>query len=128
MAKNNVRVEIPGDPSALIALAAKIDARHLALGTASPLKELEDVATFGPAVARAADHDGKADDYEAKRETEIGERNKDVPGVTKGVRARRDLLLAVYQSNPKKLTEFGFDVSDSPAATPGAAPKPAPGK
>ena len=127
MAKNNVRVEIPGDPSELIALAAKIEKKHVDLGTASPLRELEDVATFGPAVARAAEHDGKADEYEGKRETEIGERNKDVPNVRNGTRTRRDLLLAVFASNPKKLTEWGFNVSEGGTGG-GDATKPAPGK
>ncbi len=127
MAKNKVRVEIPGDPSELIVLAAKIEDKHAKLGDKSPLKELEDVETFGPAVTRAAGHDGKADEFEAKRETEIGERNKDVPAVKEGVRTRRDLLLAVFASNPKKLTEWGFNVSEGGTGSTPAA-KPAAGK
>jgi hypothetical protein len=51
--------------------------------------------------------------YRSKAETEIGERNKDLPTVTEALRSARDVLVGTFRANPKKLTEFGFDVSDS---------------
>lgn len=129
MAKKNVRVKIPSDPTALIELAAKIEKKHADLGAASPLKSLEDAEAFGPAVTRAKTQDDLATDFSSKAETAYGERDKDLPAVKQGVRNRRDALLATHASNPKKLTEWGFDVSDSPQGSDGdAAAKPAAGK
>lgn len=113
MPRKNVRVKIPTDPSAVIALAGKIQAKNAELGDASPIKDLDDAETFAPAVTRAAANDKDADDFATKAETSRGERNKDLPVVKEGVRARRDALLGKYRSNPKKLTEWGFGVDDS---------------
>ncbi len=117
MARHNVRVIIPTDPSALIALAQLIEKKHVELGDASPLKDEEDAAVFSPAVVRGAENDAGADKSRKVAETLTGERNKDLPVIDDGVRRRRDTLLAKYRSNPKKLTEFGFEVDDSPQSS-----------
>jgi hypothetical protein len=115
MARKTVRIEIPRDPSEGITLLGKAKEQHEALGAASPLKELEWEKIILPAYARALAHDSKADEYHAKAETETGERNKDMPVVNESLRSIRDVLFGIYRANPKKLTEFGFNVSDSPA-------------
>jgi hypothetical protein len=125
MARKTVRVKVPTDPSELIALAGKIEAHSVDLGTASPLTDLEDAESYGPAVARAAEQDGLRDGFAQKAETATGERNKDLPAIIEGVRARRDLLLGLYRSNPKKLTEYGFAVDDTPQSSGGTGAPPA---
>lgn len=134
MARYTVRVDIPTDPSELLTLAGKIDAKERELGDSSPLKALDDNESFGGCIERSTAADKKADDFTSKAETQIGERNKDLPAVREGVRARRDTLLGVFRKNPRKLSEFGFAVSDTPAdsgssATSAAAPaSPGPAK
>jgi hypothetical protein len=122
MARYTVRVDIPSDPTELLTLAAKIDAKERQLGDSSPLKALEDAPTFGGCIQRAAAADKEADEFASKAETQIGERNKDLPAVLEGVRARRDTLLGVFRKNPRKLSEFGFVVSDTPADNGSSAP------
>lgn len=124
MPRKPVRVEIPRDPSEAIALLGTVKAKSDALGAASPLAGLE-WDKIAPAHARAAEHDGKADQFRKDSERETGERNKDMPAVNDALRSARDVLLGVYRSNPKKLGDFGFEVADSPAgggddAAPGA--------
>jgi hypothetical protein len=95
---------------------------------------LEDAETFGGCVQRETAADNEADDFASQAETQIGERNKDLPAVLEGVRARRDTLLGVFRKNPRKLSEFGFAVSDTPADNGSTAPtapepgSPGPGK
>jgi hypothetical protein len=113
MPKRNVRIEIPGDPSEVIALLGKVKTKHEALGAASPLAGLE-WDNIGPAYERALVQDGKADESRKIAETATGERNKDMPAVTEALRSARDVLAGIYRANPKKLTEFGFEVNDSP--------------
>jgi len=100
------------------------------LGAGSPLGGLEWVKEIGPAYDRAATQDGLADGYHQKAETATGERNKNMPAVMVALRSSRDVLAGIYAANPKKLTEFGFDVNDSPAnqPPPPAGPSPTAGK
>lgn len=101
MPNNKVKVDIPRDPSEAIALLGKIKKKHGDLGDASPLNGLEG-DKIGPAQVQAAEHDGKADDFRSKAETEIGERNKDVPVVKEGLRSVRDVLLGLNRARPEE--------------------------
>ncbi len=114
MPRKNFRVKIPTDPSERITLAKAISAKHADLGAASPLNDMEDEADYSASLAKADTQDAKADKARKEAETATGERNKHMPAVDGGIRARRDVLLGKYRSNPKKLTEFGFEVDDSP--------------
>jgi hypothetical protein len=125
MPRKNFRVKIPTDPSERIKLAKAISAKHADLGAASPLNDMEDEADYASALTNADAQDAKADKARKEAETATGERNKHMPAVDGGIRARRDVLLGKYRSNPKKLTEFGFDVDDSPTGDDSAEePKP----
>ena len=114
MPRKNFRVKIPTDPSERIKLAKAISAKHDDLGAASPLTDMEDEADYASALTSADAQDTIADRARKESETATGERNRHMPAVDGGVRARRDVLLGKYRSNPKKLTEFGFEVDDSP--------------
>ena len=114
MPRKNFRVKIPTDPSARIALAKAMKAKHDELGAGSPLTDMEDEAIYNASLTKAGTEDAKADKARKEAETATGERNKHMPAVDNGIRARRDVLLGKYRSNPKKLTEFGFEVDDSP--------------
>jgi hypothetical protein len=130
MAKRKVRIEIPADPSAALGLLGKVQTQHNVLGAASPLTGLKWEEVIEPAYDRALEQDGLADGFHQKAETATGERNKDMPTVMAAIRSARDVLVGIYAANPKKLIEFGFDVSDShenPTAPP-AGPSPTPGQ
>ena len=114
MPRKNFRVKIPTDPSERIKLAKAIKAKHDELAAASPLSDMEDEAAYTTALSSADVQDAKADKSRKESETATGERNKHMPAVDGGIRARRDVLLGKYRSNPKKLTEYGFEVDDSP--------------
>src|SRR5271155_419658 len=48
-----MRIKIPENPDDLITLAKAIGVKHTALGTASPLNGIEDIADFGGLVTTA---------------------------------------------------------------------------
>jgi hypothetical protein len=54
---------------------------------------------------------------ELRRQMELTYRERDllVKPIKEAVMASRDLLLGAYRANPKKLGDWGFEVSDRPA-------------
>ncbi len=125
MPRKNFRVKIPTDPSERIALAKAMLAKHVEMGADSPLGGMEDEEKYGSALGSAAAQDAIADRTRKESETATGERNRHLPTVDEGIRARRDVLLGKFRSNPKKLTEYGFEVDDSPTGD-SSTPDPAP--
>ena len=57
MAKSNVRIPLPTDPSETIALLTKVKAKHDELGAASPLTGLKWEKVISPALAIAAEQE-----------------------------------------------------------------------
>jgi len=116
-----VRVEIPSDPTAKIALLKKAKAKHDELAANSPLKGLKWETHIAPALARADTADQLSDDLGRKREKATSDRDVEMPTVTEALRSIRDVLLGFNRDNPDALGDFGFDISDasnSPTPTP----------
>lgn len=115
MARLNVRIPIPVDPSETLRLLRKVMTKHGQLAAASPLAGLE-WDKIGPALDRAEAQDALSDQLYRDAEKATKERNLDMPAINGAVRAARDVLIGVYRSNPKKAGDFGFTVNDSPKA------------
>jgi hypothetical protein len=115
------RVDIPRNPGERLKLAAAILAKHTALAATSPLKDLNWTAT-GPTVATATGLDTAAKQLEKDLEKAYGDRDALMPAIDKEIARSRDLLLALYRDNPRKLGDYGFVVNDT---TPAKKAKPA---
>ncbi len=109
----STQVDIPRNPGERLKLAAAILAKHTALAAASPLKDLN-WAAAGPTVATATGFDTSAKQLEKDLEKAYGDRAALMPAIDKEIARSRDLLLALYRDNPRKLGDFGFVVNDSP--------------
>ena len=122
-----VRVEIPSDPTAKIALLKKAKAKHDELAANSLLKGLkwDTLIAPAPALARADTADQLSDDPGRKREKATGERDVETPTVTEALRSIRDVLLGLNRDNPDALGDYGFGVSDASSSPP---PTPPPAK
>jgi hypothetical protein len=118
MANNKFRVVIPENPAAKIALAEKINAKHIEAGAQSPLHSLETNKweENGPKVATCRQLHNEAETK--KQQAEVAYRQRDVllDPITNSIKASRDLLIGVYRENPKKLIDWGFVVDDTPRA------------
>jgi hypothetical protein len=109
------RVDIPrSNPSERLKLATAILAKHTALAAASPLKDLNWTAV-GPTVATATGYDTTAKQLAKDLEKNYGDRDALMAAIDKEITRSRDLLLAIYRDNPRKLGDFGFVVNDTPA-------------
>ena len=76
----------------------------------------------GPSVAAATGYDNSAKQLERDLEKAYGDRDALLPAIDKEIARARDLLLALYADNPRKLGDFGFVVDDSPRAAKRSAP------
>ena len=120
------RVVIPENPEKALRLAEKVMAKHTADGAASPLNTLNDHtwAANGPKVAQALALEAQAKQLEKDVENLYKQRNALIAPVKETLRSSRDLLLAAYKTNPKKLGEWGFEVNDTPQPKKKEDPKP----
>ena len=114
MKKQNLRINIPLNPTLLILLAAAIKAQHGQLGKNSPLTALE-WDTLAPLIDEAATADAKLTALQKEVEVLSGRRQVLLDDtLTDFVRSSRDILLGVFRKEPRLLIDFGFDVSDTP--------------
>jgi tryptophanyl-tRNA synthetase len=118
MANPNVRVEIPRNAEETLDLASKINKKHTAMTTTSPLNALQTHtwAVNGPQVATALALHQQAEDLKRQAEEAYRKRDLLMGEIKESILASRDLLLGVYRDNPKILGEWGFEVNDSVAA------------
>ena len=109
------RVNIPTNPKFLLDLAAKILKKHTELAAESPLNALESNTwtVNGPKVAEGLLKHQQAEEWSKLAEEATKQRNLHAADLKESVKATRDLLLGIYRENPKKLGEFGFDISYS---------------
>lgn len=122
-----MRINIPGNPDDLIALAKAILAQHTKLGAASPLNGINGIAGFGALVTAADNSNQQASTlYEqAKTATEARDNalgsDLTTPGYVRYfVAAARDVLAGQNKGSEHKLGDWGFDVIAAAAATPAA--------
>jgi hypothetical protein len=121
MAKSNVRIPLPTNPSEGIALLKSVKAKHEELGAASPLAGLK-WSEISPALATADEKDGLSDKLRKQAEKATEARDAKMPVVTEALRSARDVLLGLNRDNPRVLGDYGFTVDDSPRAAVAPAP------
>lgn len=112
---NKVRIVIPKNPKEMLELAAKIYAKNEAVGAQSPLTSL-DWADLGPKIQEALEFHNEAEELKKQMEKLYEQRNKILLPVDDLVKQSRDLLKAIYRSEPRKIGDYGFEVNDTPAA------------
>ena len=117
-----MRITIPTNVDDHLTLAKAILAQHAALGPASPLNGIKDIATFGPQT-KAADAANtlakslakQAETAKQNRDLALGQSGQLTPGSVRFfVTSARDVLLGLNKGNEKKLGDWGFVVDDSP--------------
>ena len=114
MKKNNARIAIPVNPTALIELAAAIKAQHEKLGKNSPLVVL-DWEKNSPLIDEATEADTKLTALEKEVEKLSGRVSVLVnASLVDFVRSCRDVLTGAYRGELRQMVDFGFEVDDTP--------------
>lgn len=120
--KRTVRVEIPTEsPDKFITLAGAIVAQNTAEGAASPLSGKIDMAVYASRATDAGTMFNNAASKRAEKEAKHGEalaicgyaagQTSETEGTLYQIITQvRDLLLAVYHTNPEELSVWGYDV------------------
>jgi hypothetical protein len=120
MPNSKPRVNIPTNPAQELELAERINSKHVSDGVASPLNALQNHKWEDNAskITEALTLHQQAE--ELQRQANLAYRKRDliVDEIDLSIKSSRDLLLGIYHDNPKELTQWGFDVSDSPKAAP----------
>lgn len=109
------KISVPRNVEELLTLANAIYAKHLVDGDKSPLSQLEDFNfdEIGPNLQRALQKHNEGESKRREAEKAIEERDilmGDVAGV---VRSSAGLLKAVFAKTPRRLGDWGFEVSES---------------
>lgn len=118
MPNPKVRVDIPANASDRLNLAGRIYARHTSDGASSLLNSLQSHKweTNGPEVTNALSLHQQAEEFQRQANLAYRKRDLLLDEITESVKSSRDLLLGVFHDNPKELSQWGFDVSDSAKA------------
>jgi len=118
MGKTSGRIEISRNLVKMLELAAKVYAKHLTEGANSPLNAMNDYdwAKVGPTIENALAKHNEAEALKGQMEAAYRERDLLLPAIDETLKASRNLLKALNAKNPKRITEWGFDVNDTAAA------------
>ncbi len=108
-----VRVKISKNTEELLKLADLVAKKHQALGDTSPLKAL-DWDKQAENVGKALELHKQAKEYERLTKQAHEQRNLLTTPLDDLLKQTRDLLKALYRTEPKTLGEFGFQVDESP--------------
>jgi hypothetical protein len=113
---SKARIQIPKNVQEVLELAEIINAKHTTDGETSPLNTLKDLNLqgIGTRVAACQVQHLKAEDLRRQMELAYRERDAMLKPIGETIKATRDLLLGVYRTQPKRLGEWGFTVSDGP--------------
>lgn len=113
-----VRITIPTNVQEMIDLGRIVKSKHVADGATSPLNALVDHpwAEMEAQLNESLELHLRAEELKRQMELTYRERDAKLKPVCETLKASRDLLLGIYRSNPKKLGEWGFKVSDSPSS------------
>ena len=115
MKKQTVRVVLPENPKEMLDLAAVIYEKHQAAGAQSPLAGLS-WNDLGPKITDAIKFHNEAEELRKQMEKSYEQRNLILAPIDDLVKQSRDLLKAIYRSEPRKMGDYGFVVNDTPAA------------
>lgn len=118
MARTKGRIVISSNPKDNLELAGKIYNKHVELGTTSPLNLLEDVdwAITGPKIAPTTVFHNQAEFHKGESEKNYRERDITMPEISESMKLSISMLKGMYAKNPKKLTDWGISVDDTPKA------------
>jgi hypothetical protein len=118
-------VTIKRSPEQLIKLGGAIYSKHQLDKDASPLRTLVDNNwdVTGPKIASCLENHQLAESLKKQMELAYQERDKVLVELEDIVRNSAALLKGIYRNSPKKLGDWGFDVSES---SPNPAPNPVP--
>ena len=118
MANPKIRVNIPTNPAQELELAVRINAKHITDGAASPLNALQNHKWDDNAskITDAQTLHQQAEDLQRQANLAYRKRDLLLTEINESIKSSRDLLLGIYHDNPKELSQWGFDVSDSPKA------------
>jgi hypothetical protein len=110
-------VAIKRSPEQIIKLGGNIYSKHQADGPASPLNALVDNNwdVTGPKIAGCLENHQKAEKLRKEMELAYQERDKVLGELEEIVRNSAALLKGIYRNSPKKLGEWGFEVSETAA-------------
>lgn len=116
MARTKGRIVITSNPKENLSLAEKIYNKHVELGIDSPLNLLDDVdwGSTGPKIAPTVVFNDQAVFHKGESEKNYRDRDKNLPEILETMRLSIALLKASYGKNPKKLTDWGISVDDTP--------------
>ena len=119
MANTKPRVIIPRNPALKLKLAARIYEKHLDMADGSPLNAIEgnSWSTTGPEIVNAQTLHQQAEEYKRKSELAYQQRDLLVAKIDESIKSSRDLLLGVHRKLPKSLSQWGFEVDDSPKSS-----------
>lgn len=119
MANPKIRVNIPTNPAQKLDLAVRVNAKHTADGATSPLNALHSHKWQDNAskITEAQTFHQQAE--ELQRQANLSYRKRDLllEEIDESIKSSRDLLLGIFRDNPKELSQWGFDVSDSPKSS-----------
>lgn len=115
MANTKGRITISTNPVEMLNLAAKVYAKHVADGEASPFNTLTDFdwGKTGPTIADALAKHKEAEELKGKMEAAYRERDMLIPAIEEILKSSRNLLKALNAKNPKRIAEWGFNVDDT---------------
>ena len=119
MANTKPRVIIPRNPALKLKLAARIYEKHLDMADGAPLNAIEgnSWSTTGPEIVNAQTLHQQAEEYKRKSELAYQQRDLLVAKIDESIKSSRDLLLGVHRKLPKSLSQWGFEVDDSPKSS-----------
>lgn len=110
------RVVMPTSPKGKLDLAALIYAKHLKDGAGSELNNLVDYdwEITGPTIATALDYDKQATELRKQMEDLYRQRDALLKPIDEINKASAKYLKGKYSKTPKKLSEWGYPVDDTP--------------
>jgi hypothetical protein len=117
MANTVGRVIIPGNPKDRLDLAQKVFDKHMADGAASELNNMASPynwGTAGGAIKPSQVLHKKAEDLKGEMEKTYRERDTEMAAIDKHLTATAKYLKGKYSDMPKKLSEWGFSIDDTP--------------
>ncbi len=120
MATTKGRVVISRNPEELLKLADKVYTKHVADGATSDLNCLDstayDLAKVGPTIATCQDLHDLAEELKGKMEEAYRKRDALFTPIEEHVKGSSAYLKGKYAKQPKKLSNWGFEVDDTPKA------------
>ena len=119
MAKQTTgRVVTSKNPEVNLKTAGKVYKKHQDDGATSELKNLVDADwdITGPTIVKAQKEHDDAEDFRGKMEAAYRRRDALMTPITDALSATTKYLKGKYAKTPKKLSEWGFEIDDTPKA------------